>query len=485
MSDEHKDGSPQDPDAPRSVWDDPELFADGGEELLEQLRALDEPAPSQKLGASLRAKVVQRSRRLLRARNLGDHLSIGLHAILLTARRSWAFRSALVGLLLTVGFLLGRALWQSAEERRVTAEGQMLVDRAREDGEMLPGGRATHQAEPATPRPEIAPVSEADRQAWLRSENELRRLRELFDERATPEYQRRLLEIAGVDLRVQRRIGYLAGGVAAGLRDRLLRVPENDYDTVEELSLGLRSLLASGSMLEGSPHRQVSLDVIARLERVLPKLQKPERIASFAVALAGYLEGVLQSGSGESLGALSGYVASLADMEEELQATRSKPGREEDPHGGMRALPLTHWATPLAALVDAGVLLRFAPALGVAPERCRSLREKMVAHLVVRGQRGPRMRAAAQSAQLFAFSDLVDREGLKTRLQGYRLYPDRLASDVRSVRYLAWGAKPKGYGFARVNQALRHFVANHEPRTLVDRSALLLVQLFYVAPHFD
>ena len=213
MSDERKGDGPRDQDAPRSVWDDPELFADGGEELLDQLRALDEPVPSQKLGASLRARVVQRSRRLLRARNLGDHLSTGMHAIRLTARRSWAFRLALLGVLLSVGFLLGRQLWRSAEQRRVNAEGQMLVERARESGELGPGqdtssGVASSSESEATG---ALPVTEADRQAWLRSENELRRLRELFDERATPEYQRRLLQIAGVDVRVQRRIGYLAG----------------------------------------------------------------------------------------------------------------------------------------------------------------------------------------------------------------------------------------------------------------------------------
>ncbi|PIE21942.1 MAG: hypothetical protein CSA62_14835 [Planctomycetota bacterium] len=489
MSDEPQDEARQEPKPPLSVWNDPEFAANAGRDLLEQLRALEEPEPSQELGASqkfgasLRAQVLKRSRRLLRARNLGEQLNLAWHAVLLTARRSWAFRLAFLGLFLSLGFLLGRELWWSFEEHRIISQGKELVERAREDGGMVLAEEAL--SEKPSSKPKVAPGKAADRQAWLRSENELRRLRELFDERATPEYQRRLLEIAGVDLRVQRRIGYLAGGVAAGLRKRLLRLPENDYDTVEELSLGLRALLASGSMLEDSPHREVSLAVLARLESLLVDLAKPERIASFTLALAGYLEGVLQSGDRGRLDALSRYVTALADMELGLQRRAERLARGERLQDGSRALPLTHWATPLAALVDAGVLLRFAPALGVLPDRCRQLRENMVAHLVLRGKRGPRMRASCQAAQLFAFSDLVDREGLKARLQGYRLYPDRLAGDVRSVRYLAWGAKPMGYGFARVNQALRHFVANHEPRTLVDRSALLLVQLFYVAPHFD
>jgi hypothetical protein len=307
-----------------------------------------------------------------------------------------------------------------------------------------------------------------------------------------------LAATAGVDTRVLRRVDYLAELVASGLEKQLdsestepketliySSAPELDleYESIESLSLSLRALLAAGALVPENPHGAVAREGLASLQELLPRLEAPEHLNAFACALVAYLEWVLQTGDNQELQRLGGYLGRMCEME--LALVHGESAKEPGPHGESQLLPITHWASPLGAIVDAGLLLRVAPALGVPPESCQELRSGMLRHLEARAERGPRSRAAAQAAQLFAFPDLVDRDALKRRLQGYRLYPDRLASDLRSVRYLAWSTSPKGYGFARVNQALRHFVANHEPRTQVERASLLLVQLFYLAPYLD
>ncbi len=287
--------------------------------------------------------------------------------------------------------------------------------------------------------------------------------------------------------------------MAADVEASLAKEPELRYSSIQELSLGIRALLASGTTTRIGPHHEVLRRALDRLESLLPKLRGPRQAAARATALAGYLEGVLVTG-GKRLRVLAAECSDFLRQQKELyelvdarakaKAGNEKPSVSDEQEGHQAARPeyrplLGSWSSSLDALVDAAVILRIAPALGLPVSDAKFLRKRLFDHVLLRSQEPGLSGAAAKAGLLFAWPDFVDRETLLRTLHGYRLDPERFASNVRSLRYLAWGAAPVRAGFARFNQAIRSFVANHEPESSVERSCLLLIQLFYLAPYFD
>ncbi len=473
-------------DTDSAAWTDDPFAALGG--LLEGLRGLEAPVPSDRPAAVLRARLVHRMRyrESLRPWNLAEGLvllSVRFKYLLRHSRpvRVFAALSVLALLLLISLPLLRRAL------ARANVPAVVVV--ANDSNDSLER-RVAFLPLPDVPvsSPLLARPDRAERLAVLASENDLQRLRVLYDERGKVALRRRLLRIGGADDRTRRRIEGLAVVVAEDLEKASVTT---DYASVEALSLGLRALLASGSTTVRGRHSRAVRLALRRLEGILPRLEGAE----LTTALAAYLEVANVTGGGR-LERLSAELTRLVESQAHLLVTTavlapraieaSVINHPEPVHVWARrreaALPMNRWACPLGALADAGLLLRVAPALGVSAREAALVRNAIYDHLhEVRSKEPGSRGVAADAAMLFSFSDLADRDALRANLHGHALQPDLFGRDIRAVHFLAWSIFP-GAGWARFNQGLRYFAANYRDQTPTERAGLLLVQLLYTAP---
>ncbi|MCB9919595.1 MAG: hypothetical protein H6832_14425 [Planctomycetes bacterium] len=474
-------------------------------DFLDRMRSLDEAAPSprREFGVMLRARVLKRARleeisaRTLAPRTLREW-SDSIRVRILTSLRysrlaRWLVAAFVLVVLGLVTFQIAATLQQRIRDKsaRLDLEGRVAA------------------AVPSPVENDAAPLWEPQaidaRLLWLESENDLTRLRRLWDERGKVELRRRLLKIGGADERTRRRIEALASDVAA---DVLVRASRNepfvDYADVEAFALGVRALLGSGSTRLRGPQQAAVRRGITFLERSLPGL----RGAELATALVPCLEAALVAGDERVLSdegrleRVGREIARLVDEElEAFDAVAPKPVYPE------RAVPLDlvfrdrmprpfalaeprvvsvgPWLgridAPNGAVADAGMLLRVAPALGAEPgdvQRLRGLLHDVLRERsMVEGSAG----AAARAAMLVAFASGNQRLALRRSLQAYRIHPDRFGRDVRALLDLAWGVFP-GVGWARFNQALRYVIANYDEETARERAGLLLVQLLWTEP---
>ena len=466
--------------------------------LLDDFRRLDEPSLGEPaLGGSARLQAVLRTRVLRRRRlrplepsGLSESLQVLWLRLELLVRRSRASRVVL-GLLVLA--LASWAILPWATERFGSGrEGKPSSTVAA----VLPGGFLPSEEASSQPLAGWDASTREDRLRWLHSESDLRRLRSIWDERGKVALHRRLRRVGGADDRTQARIRRLADEVADDLASFDLKT---GYESVELLSLGLRSLLGSGSTTVRGPHRRIVRRAVQGLENQLDDLHG----ADLATGLAAYVEVALVTGERSQQPNARTRMQRLSEnlvrfVVEELtliDAARTKVEAKgtSAAHQGRPRDSMNRWSCPTAAIADAGMILRIAPALGVPPAEAARLRSALFDHLWARGfgsepesseaAPAPGARgAAARAALLLAYGDLADRTRLRASLRGFIYQPDRFGSDLRAVHNLAWSVFP-GAGWARFNRALRYFSANHSCVGPRDRAALLLVQLLYTAPN--
>ena len=390
---------------------------------------------------------------------------------------------------------------------------------------------------PSTDEAVVAePLWQADsvdaRLLWLESENDLTRLRRVWDERGKIELRRRLLKIGGADERTRRRIEALSSAVAADVLDRAAGATLSGYADVEAVALAVRALLGSGSTPTRGPQQVAVRRGVNLLTQSLPQLAGPE----LATALLPCLEAALVSteddsddggddggDAGGDAGVDAGGDAEIGYAQNDEQLVRvgselQRLVRDElaifdalapQPIYPERAVPLDHVfrdrahracvvvvhperepsrgpslgsiEAPSGAIADAGLLLRVAPALGAEPGDVVRLRSLLDATLRRRSAAEGASGAAARAARLVAFAGEDERSDLRRSLQAYRIHPDRFGRDVRALLDLAWGVFP-GVGWARFNQAMRYTIANYDEETARERAGLLLVQLLWTEP---
>lgn len=378
---------------------------------------------------------------------------------------------------------------------------------------------------PSTDEAVVAePLWQADsvdaRLLWLESENDLTRLRRVWDERGKIELRRRLLKIGGADERTRRRIEALSSAVAADVLDRAAGATLSGYADVEAVALAVRALLGSGSTPTRGPQQVAVRRGVSLLSQSLPQLAGPE----LATALLPCLEAALVSTEdGSDDGGDAGGDAEIGYAQNDEQLVRvgselQRLVRDElaifdalapQPIYPERAVPLDHVfrdrahracvvvvhperepsrgpslgsiEAPSGAIADAGLLLRVAPALGAEPGDVVRLRSLLDATLRRRSAAEGASGAAARAARLVAFAGEDERSDLRRSLHAFRIHPDRFGRDVRALLDLAWGVFP-GVGWARFNQAMRYTIANYDEETARERAGLLLVQLLWTEP---
>lgn len=474
---------------------DPELQAEFGD-FLETFRRLESPQPDDKLAAALRARILRRRRYMdsFEPRGFRERLEYYLHGLLFVLRGSMGARVLFVLLLLSFTLFVGIPVVQSL----LSSPEEVIKTEPLELAKGTP--RVTAPAPGATPY----------FNAWVRAENDLSRLRAVFEERKREDLKKRLQNIGGGDRRTLERIEALSDGVAEDLNEwEDAGQGLNRYRRIEALSLGIRALLGYGSNSVLGRHAQELQRAVGKLEEMLPSLHGPE----LATGLAAYLEAVLVDGGDIRMARLgrelnrfvSEQVYLLGEDERRARQVREwrqwqkdreaarlagRPFHRPEPRSSQRLAgmhSLAHDSTGVGALADAGLLLRVAPALGVSTLDVSRVRQVFLETLFSRGRRAGSAGASARAALLFAYPDLLGgrREEVLASLKSYRLHPMIFEEDFRAVHFLAWGIFPVGQGWARVNRGLRTLAANSKPTEPVGRAALLLTQLLYTAPSLE
>jgi len=443
---------------------DPELQAEFGE-LLAEFRSLEAPEPTERLTARVRARVWARGRRERTPHGFVERLDLLWVRIVAAVGGSRLARAILALLAFVVLVQAARPIYEHIATTGIGPAKEPQVE------------------VPSVPGIEVArdPVrvdSPADAEAlrtWLSSENDLRRLRRLLHRNVSVESHYLLQAMGSADPRTRARIENLASAVAADLR-----AADPKTASIEELSLGMRALLLSGSTTQRGPHARVVRATLDILEHRLPKLQGEELV----VALGGYLEAALLTG-GHRLDILATQVSRFAQSQHRLLDRKKvvlETPLQEGVHPNAPALALDTWSTDIGVLADAGLLLRLAPALGVPGTIASELRDAFRRHLEERAKRGGVGGAAAQSVLFVSYSDLVDREELHEALRRYRFRPGLMRGDLRALQLMTWTTVPPTRGWTRSDTACRQFVAGYEAHTARERAVLLLIQLRYLAP---
>jgi hypothetical protein len=474
---------------------DPELQAEFGD-FLETFRRLESPQPDDRLAAALRARILRRRRYMdpFEPRGIRERVAYYAHGLVYVLRRSMGarilFAILLISFTLFVGIPVTNYLLYPESESIKTAPLELAK---------------------VTPKvQEALPGATTNFHTWVRAENDLSRLRAVFEERKRENLKERLQNIGGGDRRKLERIEALSDEVAedlAGWEDAGQGL--NRYRRIEALSLGIRALLGYGSNSVLGRHAQELQKAVGRLEGMLPSLHGPE----LATALAAYLEAVLVDGGEVRMARLGSELKRFVSEQVYLlgedqrrarqvhewrqwQKDREQARREgrsfdrPEPKSAARLAgmhSLAHDSTGVGALADAGLLLRVAPALGVSTLDVSRVRLVFLETLFKRGRRPGSAGASARAALLFAYPDLLGgrRNEILASLKSYRLHPMIFEEDFRAVHFLAWGIFPVGAGWARVNRSLRSLAANSKPEEPVGRAALLLTQLLYTAPSLE
>jgi hypothetical protein len=456
--------SPKEMGRPPLFPDDPEIAGDL-KDLLQELEIFDSVRPSNRVGTVVRARALRRERRM--DRNFGIwtllwNLELGL-------KRSALLRLGL-GLVVLVGaFLFFLSLFSSPFNGR-----GMPWDET--------GGLGPKPAQVAVrwEENEVLPKKPLESLAWIHSNNDLRMLRFLLRRRTGLGYSMSGSRSSAYDARSRRRIEVLAQMLI-----KFLEQEENpggnkvhpSYGKVEEASLALKALLASGSTTRRGPHAAWVRKLLKRIESWLPQLHG----GSLAVALGAYLEGALIT-NGRRISVLSREVSRFTEEQARGQQARQKKNPKESSAGGGSDL-LGGWSSPLNALAEAGLLLRLAPALSASPEAASRVRQVFLQHLILRTHSKGSKGVNARAALLFGYGDLVDPGPIRKGLAFFERNPDLLGTDRPTLYHLSWSLFPPKQGWARFESALRKLIAGATPSSLREASVLLLAQTVYLAPY--
>lgn len=272
------------------------------------------------------------------------------------------------------------------------------------------------------------------------------------------ESRRLLVERAGGGVVVEERAQALAGELA-------LRVPEalasGELD-IADAALALRAFLASGSTCASGPYREAARTCGHFLERQLWSLRDGE----LAYALSAFAElAVIHEDRAGTL---------VAEHAQRLALSILHPS-------GTQASDLCSWRAELAALAEAGQVLRVAPAFGVDQELAFHARLVVLTHLDERVARHSGERPQLAAAQLYGFGDLLDRAELDRRLLLWR--PKLLLPEFVAVHHLTWSQYPLRLGWAEHQGDLRALAAVRTPHAPKDIAALTLsLAMNYAAP---
>ena len=455
---------PKEVGLPPIFHEDPEIAGDL-KELLPELEVFDSVRPSNRVGTVVRARALRRERRM--DRNLGAWRA--LWNLELALRRSVLLRLGLGLVLLLGAFLLFLGVFPKTPQSK-----GFPWEEARGFGVRTTPPKAGLLGSEAVPKNPL------DSLAWIHSNNDLRMLRFLLRRRLGSGFLRGTASQLGFDAPSRRRVEVLAQTLV-GFLDREGGGPGSkkppNYDQVEESSLALKALLASGSTTRRGPHAAWVRKLLGRLEGWLPRLHS----ASLAVALGAYLEGALIT-NGQRVEVLSKELIRFTQEQEEILKLRSN-----DTDGKVvpfaESLFLGSWACPLNALAEAGLLLRLAPALSAPPEVASRLRQAFLQHLLLRTHSKGSKGVNARAALLFGYGDLVDPEPIRKGLAFFERNPDWLGTDQPTLYHLAWSLFPPKRGWARFEAALRKLIAGASPGSLREASILLLSQTVYLAPY--
>jgi len=317
-------------------------------------------------------------------------------------------------------------------------------------------------------------LSQVDRFTRLvTASNELAILRLEFMQRYSRKARRQSIASCGgrpdLEDRVQALATALAQQALAAIHDRSAGV--------EEMALAVRALLASGSTRRLGHHRAVSA-ALEFLEERVGALEGGE-LASALAALTDYA--VVSQGRAANL--VARHTTRLAMSMLQLPASRPTHDSPQlgDPSAQDRS-ELLKFTTSIAALADAGHVLRLAPAFGVHPTLARRARLLAAAHLEERLTIGQGERPAVVAALLYGFGDLVQRRELDNKLLLWG--PAVVAGeDLVALHHLAWSQFPPRPGWAEFQRQLRGLATLKTPHEIRDTSALLLaLSMNFAAP---
>lgn len=290
-----------------------------------------------------------------------------------------------------------------------------------------------------------------DAATWMHAENLLHSLREEQRLRRSVAQRQQFLSLLGSP-----DLGDRVKTLAADIVQRA-QAGEGG-DDVASNSLVLRALLAADPNAWDGPHGPLLRERAGQLVSALPALQGGE----LARALAALND--LAVIHGGVMGELVHKHADRLAREVLRQSQPAGPGAERP--------ELLSWRTPVAALADAGQVLRLAPAFGVHSGLAFRARLMVAAHLGERLAMSDQESPDLCAAQLYGFGDLVDRSRVDRDLL---LWPARrLLPDYEALFQLSWSKYPARNGWAEFQLELRGLAAARTPLRIDDAAALLL-----------
>ena len=332
-------------------------------------------------------------------------------------------------------------------------------------------------------------------ETWIAASNELAVLRREFRDRFGEDRRRARMRRHGfnpdVDGRVQRIADTVASKMAANLEAGTARP--------ESAALVMRALLASGSTPKVGRHKEVVADLSEYLQGLLPDTDDedpPIAPVTEAVVLGALMDLVILADDAlasrvaeRTTRLLEVVYASPADggsLDSQLRFTnRRHADRTEDPGPQGSAVrgsrDLGHWATPVAAIGEAGRLFRLAPALGVDPDLAAGARTVLAAHLQAQAALRSTDSAALLAALRYGFGDLVNRAPLDRKLR--RWDPSMLLPEPVVLLQVTWSQFPVRSGWSEFQSGLRRICTAPTPDDPGDAAAFLLcLGMHFAAP---
>ncbi len=443
--------------------EDPEIAGEL-KELLPELEIFDSVRPSNRVGTVVRARALRRERRM--DRNLSGWTA--LWNLELALKRSILLRLGLGFVLLFGAYLLFLGIFSKNHNPKVLPWGEAPAWETQMT--QTNGGNLGNELLPKKPLESLA---------WIHSNNDLRMLRFLLRRRSGSGFFLGPSSKSDLDALSRRRVEVLVKTLV-GFLDKEAQLSSSkqppSYERVEEDSLALKALLASGSTTRRGVYAAWVRKLLGRLEGWLPRLHG----SSLAVALGAYLEGALIT-NGRRVQVLSRELSRFTQEQALALKIRSRErAGQATPLGG--GVFLGTWACPLNALAEAGLLLRLAPALSAPPEAASRVRQAFLQHLLLRTHSKGSKGVNARAAILFGYGDLVDPDPIRKGLAFFERNPDWLGTDQPTLYHLAWSLFPPKRGWARFEAALRKLIAGASPESLREAAILLLSQTVYLAP---
>ena len=435
--------------------------------LFAQLRTLT-CAPSQAAGVALRVALERRQQVRADALPVRESLRVLLHR---------ALRIAAVAAIVLQGAELGGRLWREQKLAHFAAQlqvSEMPVPTPPATEPALAAGRDGIAAPEYGNAESVLAAGDkgfADLYARVRAVADLQiahdalehdrnlALRRIeFANARSAQARRLLIERSGGSLALEERVQALVAELAQQFRPRLA----DGSASVPESAYALRAFLAAGSTCTHGEHASLVRATGHWLEHRLLGAKDGD----LAIALAALTDlAVLGESAAEDL---------VREHGQRLVHSLLQPAPA-------RASELLRWETDLAALGDAGLMLRFLPAFGVQVKAVYEARLLLLTHLEARLANSVGERPQVLAAELYGFGDLVARAEVDRRLRLWR--PKLLLPDYVAVHHLSWSQYPLRLGWSEYQNDLRQLAAIPTPDQPLGTAALALsLALHYAAP---